>query len=148
MMRTKLGPPSTRRRFLSPWSELDYLTKKISYWLYTRKQQAQAAHFLNRLERVVGELPEDDRAILREEGLALVAELKGRLDDAIAHREREIELMERLHEEARSPRYAESTRAYMLRDRDAVILKQRRALVEALKSGTAQRNGNGMRRQR
>jgi hypothetical protein len=65
--------------------------------------------------------------------LALLYELEGKLSEAIAHRKREIQLMERLHGEAQSPEYADSTRAYMLRDRDADVLMERRALLEALK---------------
>jgi hypothetical protein len=78
-------------------------------------------------------LPKNDRAINREEGLALVSELKGRIRDAIAHREREIQLMEELHREADYPRYTDSTRTYMLRDRHSTALQDRREILDALK---------------
>jgi hypothetical protein len=45
--------------------------------------------------------------------------------------------MERLHREAESPEYASSTRAYMLRDRDALALHERHAILEALMKSRA-----------
>jgi hypothetical protein len=125
-------PPTTKRRFGNIWGELDYLCKKIRYWLYTRKQKTRAKRYLDRLERVLHNLPENDLAILREEGLALLYELKGKVGESITHRRREIELMEHLHRSAESPQCAESTRAYMLRDRGITDLQQRRAILEAL----------------
>src|SRR5947207_4721399 len=103
--------PITQRHFANSWSELHYLCGKIRYWLYGRGQRGKAERYLNRLERVLRRVPENDSAILRQEGLALLYELKGRLGEAIAHRKREIQLMERLHGEAESPEYADSTRA-------------------------------------
>jgi len=32
-------PPTTLRRFTHPWTELDYLCKKVRYWLYVRKDK-------------------------------------------------------------------------------------------------------------
>src|SRR5438132_284910 len=124
MMHEKRKPPPTQRSFASIWGELDYLCKKISYWLYTRKQKARAERYLDRLEQIVRDLPENDLAIIREEGLALLYELKGDIDESIAHRRQEIELMKRLHREAQSPKYGADTRAYMLRDRDARALQE------------------------
>jgi hypothetical protein len=129
--------PITQRRFGNAWAELDYLCAKLRYWLYARKQKPRAQRFLHRLQRVLTRLPENDSAIIREEGLALLSELKGELGDAIAHREREIRLMERLHQEAESPKYEESTRSYMLRERDSGVLGERRAILEALKKEKA-----------
>jgi hypothetical protein len=140
------GPPVTQRRFANNWGELDYLCKKIRYWLYTRKQRAGAERYLKRLQRVLRNLPENDTAIIREEALSLLHELKGELGGAIAHRERELQLMERLHREARSPRYADSTRAYMLRGRDSAVLQERRAILESLKKQRSQQNGDAIRR--
>jgi hypothetical protein len=127
-------PPTTQRTFASVWGELDYLCRKVHYWLYVRRQSARAQRYRRRLERVLRQLPENDMAIVREEGWALLCELKGVRPQAIAHREREIELMERLHQEATSSRYTRETRAYMLRDRDEVALRERRAILETLKN--------------
>ena len=79
-------------------------------------------------------LPKNDLAIVREEALALLPELQGDVSAAIVHREREIKLTERLHKEAQSPGYTDSTRSYMLRDRGAFYLQERRAILAALKS--------------
>jgi triphosphoribosyl-dephospho-CoA synthetase len=59
--------------------------------------------------------------------------LKGLIGDAIVHREREIRLMERLHVEAQTPGVAQSTKAYMLQDRESIDLKERRMILESLK---------------
>src|SRR5262245_43086771 len=130
--------PKTQREFANNWSELDYLCNTIRYWLYERGQKDRAEHYLSRLERVLRNLPENDSAIVRQEGLALLYELKGKLSEAIAHRKREIQLMERLHGEAKSPEYADSTRAYMLRDRDTDALMRRRTHLEGLKKAKGQ----------
>jgi hypothetical protein len=130
-------PPITKRRFGNTWGELDYLCKKVRYWLYARKQRPRAERYLDRLERVLHDLPENDMAIIREEGLALLSELEGEIAKAIAHRRREIELMKRLHKEARSPKYDVSTRAYMLRDRDTNALRERCAILESLQKAKA-----------
>src|SRR5438067_2415043 len=53
-------------------------------------------------------------------------------------RRQEIELMERLHREAKTAKYADRTRAYMLRDRDTAALEERRAILEALKRANGQ----------
>jgi len=78
-------------------------------------------------------------AIIREEGLALLHELKGEIGDAITHRKREIHLTERLHKEAQSPRYDDGTRAYMLRGRNTMDIRQRREILAALKNDEAKR---------
>jgi hypothetical protein len=145
MIQKKSKPPITKRRFANPWGELDYLCKKLRYWLYTRKQKTKAKRYLDRLERVLHDLPENDLAIIREEGFALLFELKGKIGESIAHRKREIQLMERLHKEAKSPTVAERTRAYMLRDRDTAALQERRALLVALEKAKA-KPGEGVTR--
>lgn len=127
-------PPMTRRSFSNPWSELDYLCQKLRYWLYTRRQKTKATRYLTRLDRVLRSIPNSGTAILREEGLAILCELKGRISEAIAHRRREILLMERLHREAQTSHYSEPTRAYMLRDRDDRALRVRRAILDALQT--------------
>jgi len=90
----------------------------------------QGERFLDRLEKTLRSLPDDDIAILRQEALA--SELKGKRSAAIAHRKREIQMMERLQGEAASPKYSPSTRAYMLRDRDSDALRERRAILKSL----------------
>lgn len=137
-------PPTTRRRFTSPWIELDYLCKKIHYWLYTRGQKTTADRYVKRLRRVLDELPEKNNlAIARQEGLALLHQLKGDLSKSIVHRTREIELIERLRREAQLPRYDDNTRAYMLQDLDDEALQQRRDILQSLKEQKLAQNNNG-----
>jgi hypothetical protein len=138
MTHSEPKPPPTRRTFANRWAELEYLCRKVSYWLYQRPRRARAARYASRLGQVLRQLPNDDRAILREEGLALLRELQGKLDEAVAHRSREIQLMERLHAEARSPQYSDATRAYMLGGRGTPALEERRAILEALRKSARQ----------
>ncbi|HYV35792.1 MAG TPA: hypothetical protein VE988_08825 [Gemmataceae bacterium] len=137
MITKQRKPPTTQRAFGNVWIELDYLCQKARYWLYSRSQKVKAERYADRLERVLSDLPESDMAILREEGLALLHEIRGDIDKAISHRKREIQLMERLHVEACTKQYTENTRAYMLRDRDVDALEERRAILETLKKAKA-----------
>ena len=141
-----LKPPRTQRVFSNGWGELDYLCKKIRYWLYTRKEKVRATRYADRVARVIRALPENESAIVREEALALACELTGNLGDAIAHREREIGLMERLHQEAQLAKYTETTRTYMLQDRSEADLQKRRAILEVLKEERANRQGQDCQR--
>lgn len=134
MIQTKPKPPSTRRTFANVWGELDYLCKKIRFWLYDRRQAAGANRYRDRLAQILRQVRENDAAIIRHEGLALLHELQGEIVESIAHRKKEIALMERLHKEAHLPTCSASTRAYMLRDRDVAALKERRAILEELET--------------
>ncbi|MBI2805498.1 MAG: hypothetical protein HYX68_11020 [Planctomycetes bacterium] len=82
--------------------------------------------------------------MLREEGLALACELQGKIGEAICHRKREISLMEKLHREALLPQYSEATRAFMLRDRDLIALKERKQIVRSLRERYTQGNGKAI----
>jgi hypothetical protein len=132
-------PPATQRTFANAWAELDYLCTKTRYWLYARRERAAAMRCCDRLAGVLRKLPSNEVAILREEGLALLGELKRDLADAIFHRGREIKLMERFHREASSSKYSVSTRDYMLQDRDADALQQRKRILGALEEASNHR---------
>lgn len=124
------------------WGTLDHLCNKARYWLYERKQRPRASRYADRLECALHKLPENNMAIIREEGLALLFELRGRIDEAIVHRQREIRLMEQLHDEARSLDYVASTRKYMLRGRDQAALRNRRGILASLQQARASDNHN------
>ena len=126
MVRDKKQPP-----FI--WGELDYLCAKVHYWLRARKQRFGAKRYMDRLEKVLHLLPDNDLAIIRAEGWALLSEFKGNIDDAVAYREREIHLIERLHKEARSPRYNAQMRARLLSRCDQKDLQERRTILEELR---------------
>jgi len=141
MIIKKHSPSIRRSSDAKLWAELDQLCKKTSFWLYTRKQKARAEQFAERLERALRDIPDNGLAIVRAEGLALLRELEGDLEEAIVYRRREIQLMEKLHREAESPSYAASTRAYMLRGRNKADLRERRAILGRLiKSNTDNRH--------
>jgi len=132
MLTKHLVPPKTQRRFINNWDELDYLCRKIRYWLYKEKRKDKALHFVDRLEQILRKLAKNDGAILQEEGWALLYELKGEISKAIVHRRAEIDLMKQLHKEARSTQYSESTAAYMLRGRNTRDLEERKAVLKSL----------------
>ena len=113
--------------------ELVYLCGKLRYWLYTRKQRTRAERYSPRLQRVLRALPKDDLAIIRQEGLALLCELQGDLSGAIAHRQREIRLIERMHTIARSRETSEEARRFMLERLGAKELEERKQILAALR---------------
>ena len=139
-------PPATRRRFANAWSELEYLCKKVHYWLYQRGSKGKTERYASRLEQVIDTLPNDERAILRQEGLALLYELRGNLKRAMEHRQREIDGMERLHREAAS--CTAETREYLLRGRGQAVLQDRRRRMQELKKQVLQTTVNGAGRSR
>jgi hypothetical protein len=132
MLTEETGRPRTQRHFANDWEELAYLCRKIRYWLYKERRRDKAQRFLVRLEQVLRRLPKNGIAIVQEEGWALLHELKGQIRKAIPHRRREIDLMRRLHKEARSAKYADGTVAYMLQERNTSDLEERQAILETL----------------
>jgi hypothetical protein len=129
-----------RPRFRTKWGELEQVCAKIHNLWYVEKKESTAKRYLGRLQRVLREVPDNDMAILREDGLALLHELRGEIGDAIKHRKREIQLMTRLHRDVEANGYAEEMKASILVDRDAAVLQERRTILKSLrvkqKSGT------------
>jgi hypothetical protein len=129
-------PPRTRKKFGTIWGELDYVCKRIHYWWYIRKDKTSARRYLSRLERILPEVPENDLAIVREEGLAWLYQLRGEISRALKHRQREVELMELAHESVRQSvnagRYDKRTAAWVLAGRDVTCLEERRAILKSL----------------
>ena len=56
-------------RFGTPWGELGFVCKKVPHRLFAGRDRSFALALLDRLHRVLSELPENDMAIIREEGL-------------------------------------------------------------------------------
>jgi hypothetical protein len=129
-----LKPPTSQRTFGSNWVELDYLCRKIHYWLYVRKEKSRALRFLHRLKRVLAEIGNDEFAIVRQEGLAQFHELKGDLGSAIFHREEEIRLTELLHKDVQTHKYDAETKAYMLQRRANKDLTKRHEILDSLRT--------------
>lgn len=87
----------TQRKFHGAWDEIGYLRMKILDWFYGKGNRRKALPFCARLEALLEKTPEAHEAILGEECWSLIREVQGDLAGAIAHREREIELIKRLH---------------------------------------------------
>jgi hypothetical protein len=132
MATSRLQPPPTKRSFANPWGELDYLCRKLRYWLYTHSDKGRAERFVGRLEAVLRKIPEENSAILRQDALAILCEMKGQIGQAIAYRESEIALMLRLHELARQEEHAPDVRNYMLKDRGLAELRLRQKILKSL----------------
>jgi hypothetical protein len=131
------GLPKTRRRFATAWGELEYLCRRIHYWLYRRKSSSAANRYAGRLERVLKRLPQNDLAILRAEGWALLCELKGEIRQALEHRQKEIKLIKRLHgsvkKSVQSGDYDEAMASSILAGRDEAALEELRAVLRTLR---------------
>jgi hypothetical protein len=137
MSKHEQQPPKVRRKFATSWGELDYLCRRIHYWLYARNDRMAARRYLRRLGEVLQTLPDDDLAIVREEALALFHQLKGENDLAIKHRQREIDLIQlaqkSVHQSVQAGRYDEDTATSILAGRDKRGLQERRAILKALR---------------
>lgn len=94
-MKTKTA--RTRRKFYHEWDEIDYLYMKILDWFYGKGNRRKTLPFCDRLQALLEKTPGAHEAIFGEECWSLVCEVQGDLAGAIAHREREIELIKRLH---------------------------------------------------
>jgi hypothetical protein len=94
-MKTKAS--QTRRKFYHDWDEIDYLRLKILHWFYEREDRRKALPFCARLQALLERTPDAHEAILGEECWSLICEVRGDLAGAIAYRQREIELIKRLH---------------------------------------------------
>jgi hypothetical protein len=88
------------------------------------------------LEQVLNKLPDPDVAIVQEEGSAWRYQLNGEIDLAIRHRQREIELIERLQksvcESVDAGQYGDDVADWALNGRDAACLEERRAILKSL----------------
>jgi hypothetical protein len=144
-MNQRTRTPPRKKRFRTPWGELQYVCKKIHAWLYQRKERPSARRYLPRLERILAALPPNDMAILKEEGLALLHELKGEIKEAIKHRQREIQLMEKLHDAVNGRISDPALRKSILMDRDAAALSERKIILQKLQKSkiSDRKNRNG-----
>ena len=112
-----LKPPPDRRKFADAWDEIEYLRDKLLYWLYQRQDKDKARPYADRLARLLADADPEHEALLGEECWSLVHEAKGDLAKAIQHREREIELIRRLHDLAQNELHRDAMlRGYGLED--------------------------------
>lgn len=118
----------TQRKFHSAWDEIGYLRIKILDWFYGRGSRRKALPFCDRLEELLEKTPHAHEAVLGEECWSLICEVRGDLSGAIAHREREIELMKKLLRIAAKHPH----RDFICRDRDYPDLSDRLDLLAIL----------------
>jgi hypothetical protein len=89
--------PKTRHDFLSDEDELNYLSDMIRFYLQTgRKPTRPVESLLHRFHDILACVGLDNGSIMLQDHWALLHEAEGRVAQAIEHREREIELIERL----------------------------------------------------
>jgi len=96
----KTKPKQRPRR--PPWvagsrEQLDHLYHKVLYWLYERARPTQARVYADRLDKALARAPTDRDSIFAAECRSLISEANGDLTEAIVHREKEIQLIRRLH---------------------------------------------------
>jgi hypothetical protein len=98
-LRTKkeMKRPAARIDFLNAGDELNYLSDFVRYFASKgASNSAEAAPFLQRFSDLLQQSGSDDGSILLQDHWALLHEIKGDIPKAIEHREREVELIERL----------------------------------------------------
>jgi hypothetical protein len=94
----KAKPPLKRRKFANDWDEIEYLYRKLLYWLYEREDAGKAKPYAERLKALLAATDPGHESILGEECWSLIFEARGEISKAIERRENEIRLMRRLHE--------------------------------------------------
>jgi tetratricopeptide (TPR) repeat protein len=106
---------SAARNSVQPGDEIDrhYLDLLSSF--YEKQDHRRASRFAERLETALKLAPEE--SIRAEECRSLIAEVRGDLSSAIKHREREIQLIRKLHKlSAGKPGESYVLRQYSVQD--------------------------------
>jgi hypothetical protein len=88
---------SRTQKSQSGWVEIDALYHRLLHWFYGKHDGAKAREIADRLEVALGKVSEGKSSIKAAECRALIAEIRGDLDEAIKQREKEIRLTRRLH---------------------------------------------------
>jgi hypothetical protein len=89
--------PTPRSEFLGPPDELNYLSDMVTYFSSIGQiGSPEATALLARFAGLLEQSGLDDRSIVLQEHWALLHEVRGDMAQAIRHRERQIELIERL----------------------------------------------------
>ena len=114
------------------WGELADVCEILRQLMYEDRDLAKAKMQLPKLEALLEQLPDNDVAIIRAEGFALLHELKEEPEQAIEYRKREIELMEMLHQHIRDNDYDDKTKQSLLNGRDTEDLELRKTIILAL----------------
>ena len=118
------------------WGELAHVCGRIHHHWFRKNDFVSALKYRRRLLRILQNIPDDDLAIIRQEGLAWLYQFDGEIDLAIQHRRREISLMEGLYDEVRrnlsSGKYDKETAAWILATRDDNCMRERQEILARL----------------
>src|SRR5260370_25999147 len=150
MIRSKSKTQKPRKAAAHIWAELADICRKIRVRLYGRNQNKRLARrYQHRLELIMKQLPENDLAIIRQEGAALLSELKNDYDSAIQYRKKEIQLTERaqnsVQESVDREDYDARTAVEILHGRDYKEPEERHPILRALEQQMDSRpNRNGL----
>jgi hypothetical protein len=89
--------PPSRRLFLGPGDELNHVSDMLHYFIAAESIEGRtAARYVRRFEELLRAIGRDDGSILTQQYWAQLYEIRGDVRRAARHREREIELVERL----------------------------------------------------
>jgi len=95
-------PLPTRRKFDSPWDELNYTYRKLLYWFYNRENRSKSLLFAKRMIMILKKIPDIEETIKGNECLALINEVYGNWLLAAEYRKKEIDLIYRLRDLAKT----------------------------------------------
>lgn len=136
MIVSKRKSAKHRKSLSHIWGQLAEICRKIHVRWYKNQDKRSARRYQQRLEYILDHLPENDLAIIRYEGAALLAEMKNDLTNAIRHRKKEIQLTERAQKSVQASLdrgdYDAETAKWALQGRDSKALKERRSMLRAL----------------
>ena len=89
--------PMKRHDFLSSGDELNYLNDVVRY-LAAQGDVEKVAPCLNRMHELLRPMGTDDGSIMLQDHWAVLHEIRGDFVQAVPHRQREVELIEKLFE--------------------------------------------------
>ncbi|MCB9914854.1 MAG: hypothetical protein H6828_06845 [Planctomycetes bacterium] len=115
------------------WHELRWICRHLHHLLYRRGDAVEAMKYQARLEELAAELPVEVEAILHAEALALVHELRGEWAEALARREQEMAMMNKLMESLRQDGASPETLRYALQDRGPLDYEARQEIAQELR---------------
>jgi hypothetical protein len=143
MLQPQSQPLKRKKKTGNAWGDLAAICQKVHAALYERRDKTAARRYQLRLKQILTQLPENDLAIVREEGLALLHELRGEAALAIPHRQREIRLMMQLQRSVKKSvaigDYAAKTGQSILVGRGLNALEKRRAILRAMQEAERER---------
>lgn len=121
-------PPATRRKFKNLADELIYVYDKLLYWFYDKGNLSVSRKFALRMEEILEKSPDNaEESIFGNECLALINEVEGNWKQAITYRKKEIGLIYRLRELAKTEKPL--ARKRILKDFDAREIADRYELL-------------------